>query len=189
MKTHFSSSFHANLEGPEIIIFLFRTFIPPKHIHVFLQYYFWTHETWRQCANTHVQSHTHLGRWNFACMAALHLCFLAVGMVARLQVVQVFGGDLTLGKANWPQEALICHETATAHTHASSFNIYDTQISFSVHLSLFPLTRRHKVLFLDWQEGSWEQQNIAAQVKANSSTSVSCIRLKTHKDFPKIFRQ
>lgn len=45
----------------------------------------------------YIGAYRHLSRWNFACMAALPL---AVAMVARLQVIQVFGGDLTLGRAN-----------------------------------------------------------------------------------------
>lgn len=61
-------------------------------------------------------------------MAALPL---AVATVARLPVIQVFGGDLTLGRANWPQEALICRETAAGartHTHTPTvyFNIYSS---------------------------------------------------------------
>ncbi len=44
-----------------------------------------------------IYRHTHLKRWNFACMAALPL---AVATVARLRVIPVFGGDLTLGRAN-----------------------------------------------------------------------------------------
>lgn len=69
----------------------------------------------------HIHTHTHLGRWDFACMVALPL---AVATVARLRAIQDFGGDLTLGRANWPQEALICREKAAAAAHACMPIVY-----------------------------------------------------------------
>lgn len=72
--------------------------------------------------NEYIDTHTHT-------KFCMHGCTpLAVATVAMLRVIPVFGGDLTLGRANWPQEALICLETAAGdHTHllvVLCFNIY-----------------------------------------------------------------
>lgn len=69
----------------------------PKHPHTetnTLHTLIHTHNT----DTKHTQPGTHTPKQvNFACMAVHPL---AVAMVARLRVIPVFGGDLTLGRAN-----------------------------------------------------------------------------------------